>query len=93
MATNMTLNVDFVPLEYSAGTKCVGSPGMIHDGTTDCHSYFLAWMRPQALLRKLRGSLNVLGLVFDMLSMCVCKTWHWHSDVQSTGAVYKHTFS
>ena len=69
---------------FNSCTKCVGSPGIIHDRTSDCHLVFWAWMRPQVPDLTTERSFDsqgtwvivVLGLFFHMLSIGVCKAMH-----------------
>ena len=63
---------DTVPT-FDSCTKCMGSPGIINDHTSDYHPVSWARMTLQlneALVRKLRGSLMCLAC-FDMLSISV----------------------
>ena len=51
----------FIPMAptmptFNSCTKCVGSPGIIHDSTLNCHPVSWAWMTSKleaALTRKL----------------------------------------
>ena len=69
-------------LTFNSCTKCVGSPGVIHDRMAICHPVPTAWMYglPQkmngALIRKPRWSLVYLVYFVNMLSMCVCTTMY-----------------
>ena len=58
--------INTVPIFYSC-TKCVGSPGIMHDRMPDCHPASWAWMTSQlnvALICKLPGSLMCLAYFF-----------------------------
>ena len=79
-----------VPISNTC-TKCMGSPGIINDPTSDYYAtQFLAigaWITSQmnvALIRKLRGSLMSSPYFFEMLSMSVFNPAL--ADVQSAGA-------
>ena len=69
-------------------TKCVDSPGIIHDRMHDCHTVFWAWMRPHIPDLTIERSFYsqampvnyLLGVYFDMLSMGVCTTRHWQTS-------------
>ena len=55
---------------FNSCTKCVGSPGMINDRTSDCHPGSLAWMH--------RWSRNWTYLWF---AVHVCHSCAWLIDV------------
>ena len=63
-------------LTLNSCTKGVGSLGIIHDRTPDCHPVSRAWMYgwPHYMLRV---SLMCLAYFFKVLSMGVCKTRQW----------------
>ena len=73
------IGLSTVPTFYSC-TKCVGSPSIVHDRTSDCHQIILA-MRAVKTERNfdLQATwvIDVPGLFFDMFSMGVCTTRHW----------------
>ena len=63
----------------------MGSPGIIHDRTPDCHPVFghryLDDLTPGGSFDShTTWVIDVLGLFFDMLSMGVYKTWHWQTS-------------
>ena len=67
---------DTVPT-FNYCTKCVGSPRIIHDRTSDWHQFLGmdAWATLQlevAFDSQATWVSDVLGLLFDMLSMGVC---------------------
>ena len=73
-----------VPI-FKSYTKCTGSPGIIHDRTHDCHQVSWAWIHDDLTAAcssdsQAMGAIDVLGLFFDMLSMDVCTTRHWHTS-------------
>ena len=67
---------------FNSCTKCVSSPGRIHDRTPDCHLISWAWMHglplqlTVALSRKLRGSSMCFAYICDIISMSVSTTRH-----------------
>ena len=76
---NALLFCSTVPTFYSC-TECLGSLGIIHDHTPDCHTVSLAWMTSKlnvALIRYAVCVIVVVGLFFDMLSMGVRTNRHW----------------
>ena len=75
---SVSLRINTMPA-FNSCTKCVGSPGIIHDRTPDDPPVSWAWMTSQlnvALIRKPRGSLMCLADFSDMLSMGVFTTGH-----------------
>ena len=67
-------------------TKCVGSPSIIHDRTSDCNPVSWSWMYVNDLTTKRNFDsqatcvIDVLGLFSDMLSMGVWTTRHWQTS-------------
>ena len=70
---------------FNSCFKGVGSPGIIHDRTPDCHTVSWVWMHGWHLTTERSFDLQamwvigVLRLYFDMLSMGVCTIRHWHT--------------
>ena len=81
----LMLLVTTVPT-FNFYTKCVGSPGKIHDRTSDFHPFFLGidtCMTSQlnvALICQLCGPLMCLAYFLDMSCMVVCTTSHWQTS-------------
>ena len=56
---------------FNSCTKCLG---LIHDRSTDFRHNWKYFDSQDTWV------VDVLGLSFDMLSMCVCTTWHWQTS-------------
>ena len=67
-------------------TKFVGSPGIIHDHTPDCPPISWVWTDDIKNERSVDSQdtstwvIDVLNLLFDMLSIGVCTTRHWQTS-------------
>ena len=73
-------------LTFNSCTKCVGSPGIIHDYTPDCQPVSGARMHDglhntteRSFDSHATWSIDVLVL-FDMLSISICTTRHWQTS-------------
>ena len=84
------LGISLTVPTFNSCTKCVGSPGIIHDRTPDYHPVSWAWMNgwPHdrtnvALIRKLRGSLMCLTYLWHVIHGCLSD--QALADVRSTG--------
>ena len=70
---------------FNSCTKCVGSPGILHNRTPDWHPVSWVWIHgwPQnwsSFDSQTSCVINVFGLFFDILSMGFYTTRHWQTS-------------
>ena len=81
---------------FNSCTKCVGSPGRIHDRTPECSPIFLGmdvYMTSQLILALIR-KLRVSSMYLDYFLTCYTRCLYNQAlpDVRSTGAGIKYLF-